>query len=289
MAQTKIIKIARPFTKGWVTDRPRWSLDAQEMADGQDVFWPRGVAVRRNGWSYTQASDPIGTTGSLSGIMAVQFDASLTNVTYVVTDTTGRVGIANTGSATSAFTGTTNVAYLPRTFWNGEVILCPQDGVSPIRRWAGVTSTPSTAGGTVRITRDRTDVTGTSTTFTSQAPVGSYIKFTRKGSFGYSYRVTAVDSNTSLSVAVGPWTDSWDDRATARPSASSVSWVARNSGDIGLKAIVTDMGTATVSGTAATGNATLWSSGAPGHGAVKAGDMYNGGMNAGLAINKATN
>jgi hypothetical protein len=273
VAQTKVIRIARPFTKGWITDRPRWSLDEQEMADGQDVIWPRGVAVKRRGWNYIQAENPIGTSTPLGGVMAVQLDPLATTVTYVVSDSTGKVGIANTGSSATAFTGTADVLYLPRTVWNGEVLLCPQDGVSPIRRWSGLVAAPEASAGTLTITKDRTSVTGAGSTFTSQAPQNSYIKLTRKGSFGYAYRVTDVESNTSLAVGTGPYAEAWEDRLTARPSVASVAWEARNSGEIGLKALVTNLATATVSGTSVTGTATVWSSGAPGHGAVIAGDI----------------
>lgn len=273
MAQTKVIRISQPFTKGWVTDRPRWSLDEQEMADGQDIFWPRGVAVKRRGWKYIQAQNPLGTTVPLGSVMAVQLDPLTTTITYVVTDGSGKVGVANSGSSATAFTGTSNVLYLPRTVWNGEVILCAQDGESPIRRWAGRTSAPASSAGTVTLTKDRTTVTGSGTTFSTQAPVNSYIKFSRKGSFGYAYRVTRSDSNTSISVSSGPYAESWDDRLTARPSASSVAWTAQSSGEIGLKALVTNLATATISGTSATGNATAWATGAPGHGIVKVGDI----------------
>ena len=112
MAQTKIVRISRPFTKGWITDRPRWSLDQQEMADGQDIFWPRGVAVQRRPWDYVQAQNPLGTSGVLSSVIAVQFQSDSTAVTYVVTDNAGRVGIANTGSAATSFTAQ-STTYIP--------------------------------------------------------------------------------------------------------------------------------------------------------------------------------
>lgn len=274
MASTKVIRISRPFTKGWVTDRPRWALDQQEMANGQDVFWPRGIATRVGGWGYVGDADPLGSTTTLGGVMAVQFDPLLATITYVVTSTNGKVGKANASASGTAFTAT-NTLYLPRTVWNNEVLLCPQDGVSPILRWAGLMTDPTASAptGTLTITRDRTEVRGAGTSFTTQAPKNSYLNIVRKGSFGTSHKVVQVESNTLMSIGSAPWVNEWNDRATPRPSASSVSWSSTNYGVIGLKALVTDLSTATIAGTAVTGNATQWVDGAPGHGPVRVGDF----------------
>lgn len=309
-AQTKIIRIARPFTKGWVTDRPRWALDQQEMADGQDVFWPRGVAVSRRAWNYTQTQNPLGTSDTLGGVMAVQLSPQSNDVTYVVTDDAGRVGIANTGSAQVAFTGPSVTTYLPRAYFDGEVLLCPQDGVSPILRWSGLngslgqitnieldvisttfvpssttfsttrstlTTTTSfssgsyvTVSGSIAIARNAKTITGTNTFFTTDTPRNAYLDLRHVGNFGLTMRIESVESNTSMSVKTAPFMLSG---ASSPETITGTAIGVSPFGVIGLRAAVTEMGTATISGTALTGQATRWKAGGSGYAPVLPGDV----------------
>lgn len=285
-AQTRIIRIPRPFTKGWVTDRPPWSLDPQEMADGQDVFWPRGVAVMRRPWDYVQAQNPLGSSDTLAGVMAVQFSPQSSTVTYVVTDVNGRVGIANTGSAQVAFTGQSGVTYLPRAYFDGEVLLCPQDGVSPILRWSGLngsltnivnitydslaTSSGPTTATSLQHARNSPVITGSNTTFTTQSPASSYIAFNKDGNFGLNMRVEKVDSNTSLALKSPPFMLS---TASSPVTLTDFTLTASPYGVLGLRVAVADMGTATISSTSLTGQGTTWTTSGRGYGALAAGDV----------------
>lgn len=299
MAQTKIVRISRPFTKGWVTDRPRWALDQQEMADGQDVFWPRGVAVQRRPWDYVQATNPLGSSTPVASVMAVQLNPASTDITYIVTDTEGRVGVANTSTAQVAFQGTTNTVYLPRAYYDGEVILCPQDGISPILRWSGlngsltqitdielVSSTPSGgytgvasvggggglvgASGSVQIARNKSTLVGTNTFFTTDAPRNSYINLRYKGNFGYHLRVDKVDTDTLLSLKTEPYVLSG---ASSPETLTGFTISSSPWGTIGLRTLVTDMGTATVSSTTLTGQGTDWQASGRGYGYAATGDI----------------
>lgn len=302
-AQTKIIRIARPFTKGWVTDRPRWALDQQEMADGQDVFWPRGVAVSRRAWNYTQTQDPLGTSGTLGGVMAVQLSPQSNDVTYVVTDDAGRVGIANTGSAQTAFVGLFVTTYLPRAYFDGEVLLCPQDGVSPILRWSGLNGSlaqitnieldslavsftslsgfgvpspspsfapGSSVSGSIAIARNAKTITGTNTFFQTDMPRNAYLDLRYVGNFGFTQRIESVSSNTSASVKTPPFVLS---SASSPVTITGTTIGVSPFGVIGLRAVVTEMGTATISGTTLTGQATRWNASGPGYAPVFGGDV----------------
>lgn len=61
-----------------------------------------------------------------------------------------------------------------------------------------VTTNTANLTGTVAVTNGSTTVTGTGTTFTTQAPVGAWVTITTDG---VSYPVAAVTSNTSLTLA----------------------------------------------------------------------------------------
>ena len=274
MAQTKIVRISRPFTKGWVTDRPRWALDQQEMADGQDIFWPRGVAVQRRPWDYVQAQNPLGTSGILSSVIAVQFQPDSTTVSYVVTDNAGRVGIANTASAATAFTAQ-STTYLPRAFYDGEVLLCPQDGISPIIRWSGYAGTVGNVASTsIAWARNTPQVTGIGTTFTTDLPVYSYLNIERNGNFGPNFRVEQVQSNTSVSLKTNPWmSEATSSPITVTPGA--LAFQRSPYGTLGLRVAVTGVGAATVSSssTSLTGKATTWASYGQGYAPLASGDV----------------
>ena len=284
-AQTKLVRIPRPFTKGLVTDRPRWELEQQEMAAGQDVIWPRGVAVQRRPWSYTQAANPLGSTNTLGGVMAVQLSPASTDVTYVVTDVAGQVGIANTSTAQVAFTGQ-STTYLPRAFYDGEVLLCPQDGVSPILRWGGLNgsltqitnieysaitvSAGATTATNIEHARGSTVINGSNTTFTTQSPARSYIGFGINGNFGQCFRVDNVESNTRLTLKTSPFMLS---SASSPLTLTDFTLTASPYGVLGLRVAVTEMGTATISGTDLTGQSTRWNTNGVGYGQLAAGDV----------------
>jgi hypothetical protein len=266
MAQTKLVRIPRPFTKGWVTDRPRWSLEAQEMADGQDVFWPRGVAVQRRPWSYVQAQNPLGSTNTLGGLMAVQFNPQNNSVTYVVSDAAGQVGIANASTATVAFTAPTPTLYLPRAFYNGEVLLCAQDGRSPIIRWAGWSGGSGTVTATnIQFTRNSKVITGTGTQFNAELGIDTYLLLNNSpGNFGPTFRVDQIESATSLALMTPPWMAS----AASSPVTLTEDPQGFVFGWMGLRVAVTQMGTATISGTSLTGQSTGWQTNGPGYDSI---------------------
>lgn len=255
---TGILTIDRPFTGGLVTDRAEWELAPNEASVLQDVIWPKGVACVRGAWT-TVDSDPLGVASPLAGVMAGARNVGQANF-LVYGDTAGRIGQSGGGAASYGGAAT---SYLPRAYWGGEVIFCPQDGVSPMYRYSfRGTSAPVAAAGTVSTTSGSTVVTGVGTTFTTQAPVGTYLAMGIVP--GSAYRVTKVDSNTVLSVA------------TPVPlTMAAVAWSAANVGHLGLGTTVTQLGDATAAGAALTGRGTLWfTGGVTGDGSVASGDLW---------------
>lgn len=245
-------------SKGVVDDKDPATLDHTELAYAEDMLLTEGVPRERGGYTTTGALAPLGGPDNLISVRAVQFQGSGT-VDLVVTDAIGRIGLATSGNSGSAvfISGT----YLPRAFYNGEVLLCPQSGTGYILRYAGY-RTPAlvAAAGTVTTTAGSTVVTGAGTTFTTQAPVGSYIQIPGTGIIA---RVVIVESNTRLSVSAPiPYT------------LAGVAWGAQVIGQIGLQTRVQDAGTATFTNasTAVTGQGTRWTNGAWAQGAVAVGD-----------------
>jgi hypothetical protein len=91
---------------------------------------------------------------------------------------------------------------VPREVYRGEMLFCPQDGYGRIVRFsgapAGVITAPAAAAGTVATIAGSNVILGTGTTFTTQAPVGSYIVI---GGFpGRSWLVKATISNVQIVI-----------------------------------------------------------------------------------------
>ena len=253
------LRVDAPFTGGVVTDTPPGRLRADQTPYAENMVVSEGVAVERGGWTYVGEDDPVtASTGALSSCIAVRFEGRDEHDLMVSTDD-GMVGVATDGANGRVFADAAGTVYYPRAVYKGEVIWCPQDGVSPIRRTVDCTSTVTTGTGTFDIAQGETRVEGTSTNFDPHVPVGSYIA-------SGLYRVVARQSDTQLAISEEPDTLN----TTGRPTDP------QTYGVIGLKTLVTDKGVATHSAASSTftGVGTAWASETPGNGEPAVGDWF---------------
>lgn len=255
----EILAVPRPFTGGLVDDPTR----PDQMSEGRDVIFPRGVACERGGYGPYAANLPLGSSFPLTGIVQAPILGITNSALTVVTNSNGAIGTADSPQDGVHAQGTLGVRYLPGPVWGGEVLLLPQDGVSPILRYAGARQAVSAKAGTITWNAGSTTITGSGTNFTASAVVGMYFR-----AQNIDARIVAIRSATEMTVA------------TRNPSATLTTgvWSLSHVGRLGLKTLVTDMGranaAANTSGVAGTG--TLWTSRSKGHGAVKVGDLLFG-------------
>jgi hypothetical protein len=128
--------IARPFAGGYKSDAPDYALNPNECAYAQDLIAPLGMARQRWGWEYE-------ATGVAAGQMSGVWRAS-----YAIPNTTSMVASAETGyvyrlvqggSPTTIWNNNLSAGtqWIPRCVYNGDLILCAQDGFTPLLRYAG--------------------------------------------------------------------------------------------------------------------------------------------------------
>lgn len=289
--------IPRPFTKGINTDLASWALDPQEMPFGQDVIFPKGIASLRGPYISASASGALVSAAShwLTSAAAVDLPsyggASGQPTTPVI------VGVGddgNVGMLTGALSGTIGAGaqiggqqrMLIREVYKGEVLICPQDGKSPIYRYPGApanskTNNSAMAGSAWSPYQGTSVLFGVGTNFTSSARVGTYL--IAAGFPGSSRLVVAVDDDTRLSVdGIIPITTGLGNLCTVPGSTNA--WGTGSPsrlGVIGLCIPVQTLGNASIStglGTSMTGLGTLWNTAntPPGQGRPVAGFDFVG-------------
>jgi hypothetical protein len=307
-----IRSVPRPFVRGKNTDVPSWALDPQEMPDGTDIIFPKGVAAPRGPYISASASGVLIASGSgwLSGGMAVDLPsygaAGTQPATPVLVAATqnGIIGMVQAATPNGTM-GTVTIiagaqAILPREVYKGEVLFCPQDGLTPVYRCpgapAGSLTSNSASAGTLSLFQGTSFVLGIGTTFTTQARVGTYLVL---GGFpGASRLVLATDDNTHLSVdGIFPITTGVGNLVTV-PGAGAAWGTGTPSriGTIGLCTPVQTLGQTSLTAATATVNGfgTLWNTAntPPGHGRPVAGLDYfgwKGGYDRLAAISSITN
>lgn len=287
--------VPRPFVRGVNTELPSWALDPQETPGAQDMIMPKGIAVPRGAFVQASASGALVSAASryLSSVMPADLPsyggAGTQPVWPVLTAAAddGTIGIL--AGSPSGSVGTwpliaSGQRVLAREVYKGEVLFCPQDGITPIARFAGAPAgsltNNSAAAGTLAYYQGSSFVLGVGTTFSTQARVGTYIGI---GGFPtYGHLVTAVDDDTHLSVdGVFPITTGIPAPPTA-PSvlASGQAWGSSSPsrlGSMGLSIPVQTLGQASIStglGTTVSGFGTLWNTAntPPGHGRPRVND-----------------
>ena len=288
-----IRSVQRPFVGGKVTDVPSWALDPQQMPDGTDVIFPKGIAVPRGPYISASASGALVSAGSgwLTSVMAADLPSyggagsQPGPPVLAAASQTGLIGSITSGLSGGFASGSpAGVPILIREVYKGEFLCCPQDGKTPIFRFAGAPngtlSTNAGSTGTVSIYQGSSFILGVGTNFTAAAKVGTYIGI---GPFpGFSRLVVAVDDDTHLSVdGVMPVTVGIPAPPAAPPFlASGQAWGSSPTsrlGNLGLCTPVQTLGQASIStglGTTVAGLGTLWNTAKtpPGQGRPVVGD-----------------
>lgn len=274
-------KIQRPFSKGMVTDIPSWELDEQQSPNMQDIIFSGGIAT------YRGSPAPL-TSSAINGAVSTSIYAgSLPNISLNVpphligTCLANNVGLYNFSAPGWMWVNppnsyTTTSIGLVREIFNGEALICWQDGTSPINRFSanasfstGLNTLAATAGTIASgngITTDYvTDIQGAGSNFLSSCKAGSYITIFN-GQYGITtVRVLSVASDGSMSVDMPV-------------NFTSSSYFSNYLGQIAQQTVVTDIGVATLTNgsTAMSGLGTAWAGIAPLNGQVLPNDSVFG-------------
>lgn len=137
--------IARPFAGGYRSDAPDYALNPNECAYSQDLIAPLGIARQRWGWAYE--GDTLGSS-QLTAAWRASYPIPQRKIT-IGSDTSGFVRVNTyTGTPILLWSNTLSAgtSWLPRCVYNGDLILCAQDGFTPLLRYAGSTQPIDTAG-----------------------------------------------------------------------------------------------------------------------------------------------
>jgi hypothetical protein len=288
--------VAAPGVGGVVTDSPSWELNPQQLAAGTDAIFPKGVISLRGPYITASASGALisAASGWLTGAIAADlpsFGGAGSQPAWPVLQAaanTGAIGIV-AGSPSGSY-GTypsgSGTALLPREVYKGEVLWCPQDGVTPIARTCGAPNGSLTANsasaGTITYYQSSSSIFGLTTNFLTAARVGTYIGV---GGFpsNNSRLVVTVNDDTHISVdGVFPVTVGIPGPPTAPPFLSSgQSWgsvAPTRIGVLGLCIPVQTLGQASITTGLypnVSGFGTLWNTAntPPGHGRPQVGDL----------------
>lgn len=137
----KRIVIDRPFTDGYVSDLRPEQLGPRMAARLENMVFPRGVAERRRGWVYADGGSAIGSSGVHAGVAAVAFQRAGVTRRVVVLNGSGSsdvyhsTGVGLVSSPPAGGAG--GYLQIPRAVYRDELILCSQDGLTPIVRYGG--------------------------------------------------------------------------------------------------------------------------------------------------------
>lgn len=130
----RVLTIPRPFAGGYRSDLPDYALNPNESSYAQDVIYPRGMAHQRWGWAYDDTGAAVAE--NLVGVSR-DFFALGSVFRTTAADATGDIWLNKYGSYVKLYDSSTNVTYLPRCVYNGDLIWCAQDGETPLLRYAG--------------------------------------------------------------------------------------------------------------------------------------------------------
>ena len=207
------VVIARPFAGGYRSDVPDYALEAHECAYSQDLIYPFGIAQQRWGWSYDGTTADVAS--NLQGVSRERYPITGETAT-VTTASNGKAYVHNPTSSGRLIwdnpTPTSTTVWLPRCMYNGEVILCAQDGKTPLLRYAGAPSTynASAISGNWNIPAGRSEATAggsPAVTWPAGAVVGAFFTAAYKTSSGaysdypvLSSRILLNTNSTTLSL-----------------------------------------------------------------------------------------
>ena len=206
--------VARPFAGGYRSDVPDYALNPNECAYAQDLIYPFGIAQQRWGWTYDGTTADV--AANLAGVDRSRYPVAEQTAT-TTSDSAGNIYVHNAAaSGTSIWTNPVSAAttWIPRCMYNGEVIYCAQDGVTPLLRYAGSTMTYSQGWPAVAPFGDIQLAAGTSQlvlsaggSFPAAVSRGAFLMFPPMTSSGtraeypnISTRVLSRNSSTSVTV-----------------------------------------------------------------------------------------
>lgn len=295
ISPVSVRSVPSPGVGGVVTDAASWQLEPRQLSAGTDAIFPKGIAVPRGPYIAASSSGALVSAGThwLTGVVAADLPSfgagsQPTLPVLCAAAETGAIGIlagSPSGSAgTYGMIGGTGTALLPREVYKGEVLFCPQDGETPIVRFAGAPAgslaANTAATGTVSPFQGTSFVFGAGTNFLSGARVGTYLVL---GGFpGQSRMVLVADDDFDLSVdGIFPVTTGVSNIVTVPGfGAWGSTAFASRLGNIGLCTPVQTLGQTSLTATLTTVNGfgTLWNTAntPPGHGRPRAGIDYFG-------------
>ena len=262
-------EVIRPLSRGVNSELAPSQMHPEMALVARDCSFIDGILCQRNGWEYVGDDDPVADGGGSAATCArVSFDGGSTT-RFFVSNTNGFVADGTTSGAPEQIdmwsVHKSSVTYHPTEFAANELILCPQNGRDPIRRWAGTTEQDYDSTGTFACD-GTTVIVGSGTNFASD-DVGRFIGDDDQNEPGaFAAKVVSFESTTRIAV----------DHDTLDDGISGQDLKFDDLGVFGLYTLVTDVGTASVSGTALTGKGTDWddTQDALDHGAVKPGDLF---------------
>lgn len=130
--------VARPFAGGYRSDVPDYALNPNECAYAQDLIYPFGIAQQRWGWTYDGTTADV--AANLAGVDRSRYPVPERTLT-VTSAVDGSAYIHNASAAGTrifaSFLSPSSPVWIPRCMYNGELILCAQDGRTPLLRYAG--------------------------------------------------------------------------------------------------------------------------------------------------------
>jgi hypothetical protein len=208
--------VARPFAGGYRSDVPDYALNPNECAYAQDLIYPFGIAQQRWGWTYDGTTADV--AANLVGVDRSRYPVADSTVT-TTSDSAGAVYIHNAAaSGTAIWTNPSSVSttWIPRCMYNGEVIYCAQDGLTPLLRYAGsplsyAGSAPDGLGsvgtGTWQMAAGSSEITVASVSFPAGTARGAFASVVPFAPFpiysdipALSVRILALNSSTSITV-----------------------------------------------------------------------------------------
>lgn len=209
-------QLKRPFTAGMVTDLPGYELGPQNSTYAQDLVAPEGTARQRKGWPYDG-----NTADAADNLVSVHRNKYiLADTTRTITvDDDGELRIHNAsaaGTLQEALGG--SVQYLPRCVYRDEVILCAQDGLQPLRRYAGANITGTIDDGVATGAPDWTagEATITGTIYASAPGVGAFIRpIATTGKYAVMLWHKVLESSTTSNTIDGVLCENADTIASA--------------------------------------------------------------------------
>lgn len=249
------VAIDRPFISGMNTDQPDHQIEANETTLAQDLIAPEGIARQRKGWSYFNST----AAGSFDMDGVCRFKYTLADVTRTLglRDGFGQTHIIpSSGSSTvvDLVNGSTMASdYLPRAFYNDELILCSQSGNQPMLRYSGGAQEVSASGlGTPDTVANQGTLDLSSGSWSEAPAAGSYITTYMQSMDALRYSLKILNGSTTEVALDGVLATA---AATGGAGSASIDAYGLTNG----LASIYDAGTVTFSSQTATGYGTKWS------------------------------